>query len=219
MRSSSLTTTSDKVTSYCVSDERLNCSAQAHPARGGVHEKQVDGFGCVTGAGQHDKPVGRRGEGHVALFPIESVFRALAASPRLHTAGREPVLGLQPGRSEDGLARGDPPQPLLFLGAAPGGSEDAPAHDCADEVRRRSQRTAELLVECDALDEGHRRTPVLFGEEQSDEIELAQLDPQRRWVPDGVVLHRAHHLERTVPPEDVTHRLAQQLLLLVEIKI
>ena len=32
-----------------------------------VDQEQVDGLGGVAGAGQHDQPVGRRGEGHVAL--------------------------------------------------------------------------------------------------------------------------------------------------------
>ena len=60
---------------------------------------------------------------------------------------------------------------------------------------------------------------VLVGQQQADEVELAQLRPQRRRIADGVVLHLADHVERAVPRQHVAHRLAQQLLLLVEFKI
>jgi len=84
-------------------------------------------------------------------------------------------------------------------------------------VRGRRQRAAQLLVERHALNERHGRAAVLLGEQQPDEVELAQLHPQRGWVADRVVLHLADNLERAVAPEHVAHRLPQQLLFLVEI--
>ena len=64
-----------------------------------------------------------------------------------------------------------------------------------------------------------RRAAVLLGEQQPDEVELPQLRPQRGRVADGVVLHLADYVERAVTPEHVAHRLAEQLLFLVEIEV
>ena len=86
-------------------------------------------------------------------------------------------------------------------------------------MRRGREGAPELLVECHALDQGHARSLVLLGQQQADEVELAELLPQRRWIPDRVVLHLADDLERAVARQQVAHRLAQELLLLVEVEI
>ena len=84
---------------------------------------------------------------------------------------------------------------------------------------RRGERAAELFVERDALDERHGRPAVLFGEKQPDEVELPKLPPQFRRIANGIVFHLTDHVRGAVARQHVTHRVTQQLLLLVEFKI
>ena len=171
------------------------------------------------GAGQHHQPVSRRGEGHVPLDPVEPEAGTVGLGPDLDAARRVAVLGLQPGRGEDGLARGQARSHWSFCAVAAGGGQDPAPQDGADEMGDRGQRPPELLVEGHALDQGHARAAVLLGQQQADEVELAQLRPQRGRVADGVVLHVAHHVERAVAGQHVARRLAQHLLFLDEIKV
>ena len=193
--------------------------AQGHSRRGGVDQEEIDGLVRLAGTGQHDQPIGGRGVGHVALEPVETETRPARRRPRLDPAGREAVLGLQPGRREDRLAGGHGAQPLVLLRRAPRRSQHAPAHDGADEVRDRSEGPSQLLVEGHALDQRHARSAVLLGQEEADEVERSELGPQLGRVPDGVVLHGPDDVERAMARQHVACGLAQQLLLLVELKV
>ena len=82
-----------------------------------------------------------------------------------------------------------------FCAVAPGGGQHAAAHHRADEVRGGRQGPPQLLVERHALDERHARAAVLLGQQQADEVELAQLRPQRGGIADRVVLHVPHDVE------------------------
>ena len=86
-------------------------------------------------------------------------------------------------------------------------------------MRRRGHGAAKLLIQGDALNQRHARTPVLVGQQEPNEVELAQLLPQGGGVANRVVLHLADDVEWAMTGQDVARRLAQELLFLVEVEI
>ena len=155
----------------------------------------------------------------MALEAAEGEPRSLWHGAHLDAERREAVLGLEPGGSEDDLTGGDGAEPMVLLLGVPGLGEHTAAHDGAHEVGRGGECPSQLFVEGYAFDQRHPRASVLLGEEQADEVELAQLGPQLGRVARRVVLHGPDDVQGAVALQHVTQGLAEQLLLLIEFKV
>jgi len=155
----------------------------------------------------------------VALGSREEETVAVRHGPELDPGRGPAVLGFEPGRSEDGLAGDDGTHPGGALGVGSGPGQGAAAEDGTHEVGGGGERPAQLLVEDDALDQGHPGPAVLLGQEDPDEVELSELLPELGRITGGVVLQFPDHRQRAVGGTDPAHGVAEHLLFSIEVEV
>jgi len=189
---------------------------QRHARRVGRDEEQPD---ALTGAGQHEQRVGRLGEHDVALAARQRPRRPRPGRLEADALLAEPAVGLEPRRRHDGLTRGQPGQPRVLLRVRAGSQQRRRRQHHRGEVRRRRQRTTELVVHDGRVEDRHLRPAVLLRQVQAQDPRLAQRGPELVGVPDRVVLELAHDLQPGVALAQAAHRVAQELLLFVEVEI
>ena len=192
-------------------DRHLLLHRDAGRAR--IDEEEVDVALGLTGAREHDQRGRRRRERHVPLDTVEHEVVAVGRRAQLHAARPESVARLEPSRGENRIAGDDARQPLPLLLLTPGSQQHARTHDRAHEMRRRRERPPELRVDDCAFERAHLRAAVLGRDHEPDQIERGHLLPELGGEPDGIVLQRAHCLERRVRAAYAAHHLPQHLLL------
>ena len=214
MRSASVTRTPASSTLYWASEPMVICWVRVTPGgrrgRPGTGRRRSGASPVRASTTSRDAD---EANATCRLVPV-MVHPSPSGTARTWTpVGPRAVLGLQPRRGEDGLARHDAGEPRLLLVGAARAGQHAARQDRADEVGRRGDGPAELLVDDDALEGGHARAAVLLGELQADQVEVGELLPQLGRVADRVVLELAHHAERAGGGDHAAHRLTEHLLL------
>ena len=205
-------------TSYCASDAIVICCCSVTPGAPGSTRKRSTSPSPSPVRASTTIAVADDANGTCHFTP-SSTNSSPSARGAFYAPRRKPLFGPSQSSGQDRVAGDDARQPLLLLLLAPRPQQHAGAHHRAHEVRRRRERAPELHVDDRALERAHLRAAVLGRDHEPDQVELGHLLPELGREPDGIVLQRAHRLERRVRAAHAAHHLPQHLLLGREVEI